>query len=233
MTPVSGSECLFVSQVAPYADGPAGVHGVLAQAAVGVAQLAEMVGLCPRHVEDVRMLSAAEISVAGALVLFTIGDTPWSAEQRAVILERVSRGSLGVVAVHSALDAAGSWAEYGELVGARFDGHPWTQTVDIEVLDHAHPATAHLGATWTWHDEIYQFRDLDPSGHVLLRAPLAELDVTRPGARPPEFGYPMAWCRAHGAGRVFTTALGHFPAAWESPAYLRHLHGGLDWSLGR
>ena len=35
------------------------------------------------------------------------------------------------------------------------------------------------------------------------------------------------------AGRVFTTALGHFPAAWESPAYLRHLHGGLTWALAR
>ena len=30
---------LFVSQVAPYQDGPAGVHGVLDQAAVGVGEI--------------------------------------------------------------------------------------------------------------------------------------------------------------------------------------------------
>jgi hypothetical protein len=30
---------------------------------------------------------------------------------------------------------------------------------------------------------------------------------------------------------VFSTSLGHFPGAWESPAYLRHLAGGLAWSL--
>ena len=40
-----GAELLFVTQVAPYRDGPAGVHGVLDQAAVGVAQVAELHGL--------------------------------------------------------------------------------------------------------------------------------------------------------------------------------------------
>ena len=178
-----------------------------------------------------RAISPAEISVARVLALFTIGETPWSADQRTVILDGVRRGSLAVVALHSALDAAEGWAEYGELVGARFDGHPWTQTVDIDVVDREHPATEHLDDQWQWHDEIYQFRDLRPDAHVLLRAPLDQLDLARPGARPPDFGYPLAWCHRHGAGRVFTTALGHFPAAWESPAYLRHVHGGLEWAL--
>jgi type 1 glutamine amidotransferase len=31
---------------------------------------------------------------------------------------------------------------------------------------------------------------------------------------------------------VFSTSLGHFPGAWETPAYLRHLSGGLQWALG-
>jgi hypothetical protein len=29
-----------------------------------------------------------------------------------------------------------------------------------------------------------------------------------------------------------TTALGHFPIAYEYPTYLRHLSGGLSWVLG-
>ncbi len=48
---------LFVTQVAPYDDGPAGVHGVLDQAAVGVQQVAEMHGLRGRRVDDVRDVS--------------------------------------------------------------------------------------------------------------------------------------------------------------------------------
>jgi len=223
---------LFVTQVAPYRDGPAGVHGVLDQAAVGVAQIAELCGLDATRVDDVRALHESAVHEARALALFTIGETPWSAEQRAAIVERVRAGSLAVLAVHSATDSCYGWDDYGALVGARFDGHPWTQSFTAEVLDMAHPACAHLGGGWAWHDEVYQFRDLRPDAHVLLRVPDTELDLTAPGAHRPSFGYPLSWCFEEGAGRVFSTSLGHFPAAWESPAYLRHLHGGLAWALG-
>ncbi len=224
-------ELLFVPQVAPYRDGPAGVHGVLGQADAGVHEIAELHGLAPRTVADVRELPVADLAAARALVLFTIGETPWSGEQRSAIVDRVRAGELAVLAVHSAADACASWGDYGVLVGARFAGHPWTETVDLEVCDPDHPATAHLGGVWRWHDEVYQFADLRPDAHVVLRVPLGQLDLTAPGASPPAFGYPVAWCHHEGAGRVFTTALGHFPAAWESPAYLRHLQGGLTWAL--
>ena len=222
---------LFVTQVAPYVDGPAGVHGVLDQAAVGVAQVAEMHGLQPQRVDDVRTLSGADLDGARALALFTIGETPWSEVQRAMILDSVRAGSLSVLAIHSATDACYGWDDYGKIVGARFDGHPWTQTFVVDVLDQTHPACAHLGAEWTWHDEVYQFRDLRPDAQVLLRVRDGELDLTASGARPPSFGYPLAWCFEEGRGRVFSTSLGHFPGAWETPAYLRHLAGGLGWAL--
>jgi type 1 glutamine amidotransferase len=79
---------------------------------------------------------------------------------------------------------------------------------------------------------VYQFRDLRPDAQVLLRVRDGELDLGAPGARPPVFGYPLAWCFGEGGGRVFSTSLGHFPGAWETPAYLRHLAGGLEWALG-
>jgi type 1 glutamine amidotransferase len=224
---------LFVTQVAPYTTGPAGVHGVLDQAAVGVAQVAEINGLRSARVDDVRTLDDAALASARALVLFTIGETPWSAAQRDTIVRRVRDGSLALVAVHSATDACYTWPEYGTLVGARFDGHPWTQRVALEVVDTTHPATAHLGATWQWHDEVYQFRDLRADARVLLRVPDDQLDGDAPGAGgvPRSIGHPLSWCFTEGDGRVFSTSLGHFPAAWESPVYLQHLAGGLGWVL--
>jgi type 1 glutamine amidotransferase len=223
---------LFVTQVAPYRDGPAGVHGVLDQAAVGVGQIAELQGLRARTIADVRDLPVDAIREARALALFTIGETPWSAQQRQTIVERVRAGRLAICAIHSATDACYAWDAYGEIVGARFDGHPWTQTFVADVVDPAHPACAHLGADWRWHDEVYQFRDLRPDARVLLRVREGELDLAATGARRPSFGYPLAWCFGEGRGRVFSTSLGHFPAAWESPSYLRHLAGGLGWALG-
>ncbi len=223
---------LFVAQVAPYRDGPAGVHGVLDQAAVGVAEVAELHGLAPERVDDVRTIDAATLRDARALALFTIGETPWSGEQKATILDGVRAGDLAVLSIHSSTDSCYAWDDYGALVGARFDGHPWTQTFTADVLEPSHPACAHLGAEWEWHDEVYQFRDLRPDAQVLLRVRDGELDLTAPGARPPSFGYPLAWCFAEGEGRVFSTSLGHFPQAWETPAYLQHLVGGLGWALG-
>jgi uncharacterized protein len=222
---------LFVTQVAPYSSGPAGVHGVLDQAARGVAQIGEINDLRSRRVDDVRDIDDAALAGARAIALFTIGETPWRASQRAAIVERVRAGSLAIVAIHSATDACYGWHEYGQIVGARFDGHPWTQTVTLDVVERAHPATAHLGDGWRWHDEVYQFRDLRRDADVLLRVRDGDLDLGAPGASPPPFGYPLSWCFHEGVGRVFSTSLGHFPAAWESPAYLQHLSGGLAWAL--
>jgi uncharacterized protein len=229
---VAGDSLLFVTQVAPYLDGPAGVHGVLEQATTAVMQIAELHGLRGQRVHDVRDLDGGDLTTAPALALFTIGETPWSSFQRVLVLDRVRAGQLALVAIHSATDACYAWNEYGALVGARFDGHPWTQEVALDVMEATHPATRHLPSRWSWRDEVYQFRDLRPDARVLLRVAPGQLDTDAPGAKVPGFGYPLSWCFSEGAGRVFSTSLGHFPAAWESPDYLRHLAGGLSWALG-
>ncbi len=78
---------------------------------------------------------------------------------------------------------------------------------------------------------MYQFRDLREDAQILLRVPPASLDLRVPGAGHPTFGFPLSWCFGEGRGRTFSTSLGHFPGAWETPAYLRHLSGGLQWAL--
>ena len=222
---------LHVTQVAPYRDGPAGVHGVLDQSAAAVAELAGSAGLAARRVTDVRDLDADDLAAARVVSLFTIGETPWSPSQRAALVDGVRTGSTALVAIHSATDACYGWEAYGSLVGARFDGHPWTRTVTLDVADRAHPAVAHLGPTWRWHDEIYRFRDLRPDARVLLAARAGDLDHEGVPAAP-AIGYPLSWCFTEGMGRVFSTSLGHFPQACESVEYLRHLGGGLAWALG-
>ncbi len=221
---------LVVTQVAPYMDGPAGVHGVLVQAATALAEIGSMAGLAPRHVADVADVAADDLAAARVLALFTIGETPYSPEQRQAVESAWRSGGLRVLGVHSATDASHGWPAYGEILGARFDGHPWTQPFEIDVADGDHPATAHLGPTWSWRDEVYLFRELRPDARVLLRLAEGQVDLSAPGGRVPECGFPLAWCHDRD-GRTFYTALGHFHGAWETPTYLRHLAGGLDWLL--
>jgi type 1 glutamine amidotransferase len=223
---------LIVTQVAPYVDGPAGVHGVLGQATTALVQLAESAGLTPVVVHDVRDLSPHQLASARALALFTIGETPFSQQQRQAAVASWRAGDLRVLGIHSATDACHSWPEYGDVIGARFDGHPWTQSFAIDVVDREHPATAHLGSQWQWRDEIYLFRALRPDAQVLLRLAEDQVDLSVPGGRTPDCGFPLAWCHQEEAGRTFYTALGHFPGAWETPDYLRHLAGGLAWLQG-
>ena len=176
--------------------------------------------------------TTSDLASARALALFTIGETPWSESQRATLLERLRSGELALAAIHSATDSCYGWDDFGLVVGARFDGHPWTKTVVLDVGEPDHPATRHLGAEWNWHDEVYQFRDLRRDARVLLRVRKGQLDFSVSGAKQPPHGFPLSWCFTEGEGRVFSTSLGHFPGAWESPAYLQHLAGGLAWALG-
>jgi len=203
---------LIVTQVAPYADGPAGVHGVLGQARTALCQLAEIAGLSPVMVDDVRDLSPHQLGAsassggAGVLALFTIGETPFTPTQRAALLDSWHAGHLGVLGVHSATDACHTWPGYGSIIGARFDGHPWTQPFEIEVVGGDHPATAHLGGSWAWRDEIYLFRSLRPDAEVLLRLAPDQVDLSVPGGRVPDCGFPLAWCRRGGGAHVLQRA---------------------------
>jgi type 1 glutamine amidotransferase len=223
---------VYVTQVAPYHDGPAGVHGVLGQSATAVAQLADAAGLRFLHVEDVRRLPLDDLAGAVVVALFTIGETPWTAAQRDALVDGVRSGRTGILAIHAATDSCYGWDDYASLVGARFNGHPWTQDVTLDVREPDHPALAHLGPAWRWHDEVYQFRDLRPDAWVLLQVDESDLDLAARGAVRPPYGFPLSWCFTEGEGRVFSTSLGHFPVAWESVTYLRHLTGGLAWVLG-
>jgi hypothetical protein len=205
------------------------VHGTLSQAKTALSELADMAGLSPTVVTDVRDVSPRQLATTGVLALFTIGETPWSTDQKEAAYSAWRKGQLRILGVHSASDASHMWPEYGSMLGARFDGHPWTQDFAVDIVDAAHPATAHISEQWDWHDEVYLFRDLRPDARVLLRLAEDQVDLSVPGGRVPDCGFPLAWCIEDSAARSFYTALGHFPLAWELPVYLRHLAGGLAW----
>jgi type 1 glutamine amidotransferase len=210
---------VLVTDSAPYGDAAAGVHHALQQAVGAFRQLARKHGLGFTHVEDV----TEKFALGTVLVLFTIGDVPWSAAQRAEILERVSSGTMRVLTVHSGTDASHDWPDYALLTGGRFDGHPVSAVLPLRV-DRAHPATHHLPESWDFKDELYLFRELLPGARILISMEDPPVDVG-------ERALPFAWCHTYGAGRCFTTALGHYGSAWEDVDYVRHLDGALSWLL--
>ena len=93
MTGGAEDTMLVMTQVAPYGDGPAGVHGVLAQASTALAELAGMAGLQAEQVHDVASLPADRLAGAGVLAFFTIGETPFSPAQRRAVEEAWAPGA--------------------------------------------------------------------------------------------------------------------------------------------
>ena len=132
-----------------------------------------------------------------------------------------------------ATDTLYEWPEYGELIGAYFDGHPWTQEVGIEVEDQEHPAMRPLPPSFRIMDEIYQFRSFSRERvHVLMKLDTRTVDLNAPGVARGDGDFALAWTRKYGEGRVFYTALGHFESTWNDPRFQAMLGGAIAWITG-
>ncbi|MCX3059314.1 ThuA domain-containing protein [Streptomyces beihaiensis] len=188
-------------------------------------------GFAVRHTEDpgefARGLDPARGAPPAAVVfLSTSGDilTPEGRERLAAYID----GGGGFAGVHAAACTEYGWPYYGTLLAARFARHPAHQPGRLRVADHDHPATRHLGESWEFEDEWYDFRSdprSDPAVRVLAYAEEASYEGAAMGG-----DHPLVWCRAQGTGRVFYTGLGHSEAAWSDPDFRVHVAGGVGWA---
>ena len=147
------------------------------------------------------------------------------ADQRSAILSFVKGGG-GFIGVHSATDTLYEWPEYGQLVGAYFNDHPWTQEAAVIVEDATHPSTTTLGGRFVIREEFYRFR-ANPRAvtHVLL-----SLDVNSVGATG---DFPLAWSHDVSNGRAYYNALGHFDETWQDARFQAQLRGAIKWVARR
>jgi type 1 glutamine amidotransferase len=180
------------------------------------------------EVDDVARLNAE--TLAGHDVVFfanTSGELPLDDAQKQALLAFVAAGG-GFVGTHSATDTLYSWPEYGRLVGAFFQEHPWTQPARAVPETPTHPLVAAFEPSLELLEEFYVFRTnprANESTLVLLR-----LDPASVGAAG---DIPLAWCATYGAGRTYYNALGHFESTWEDPRFQQHLLDALRWAAGR
>ncbi len=176
--------------------------------------------------EDVSSITSAALAAHDVLFFaLTSGELAFSDAQKAAILTFVSGGG-GFMGAHSASDTLYQWPEYGALVGAYFEAHPWTQTASLIVEHSAHPATQGLGGSLSLLEEFYTFRD-NPRPRVQV---LLTLDAASVGATG---DFPLAWVQTVGAGRSYYNALGHFSETWADPRFRTQWLGAIRWVARR
>ncbi|MFF8572481.1 ThuA domain-containing protein [Streptomyces sp. NPDC015408] len=178
--------------------------------------------------EDAAAFTPSGLSGYEAVVfLNTTGDV-LNDSQQAAFETYVDSGG-GFVGVHAAADTEYDWPYYGRLVGAYFDSHPAIQQATLVTEDRTHPATAHLGATWTRTDEWYNYRaNPRPGVHVLQT-----LDETTYSGGNMGADHPVSWCHSQGAGRSFYTGLGHTAQSYGDPAFRSLLLGAVRYAAGQ
>ena len=143
------------------------------------------------------------------------------------------RGGKGFVAAHVALTAFDSWPEFGELLGARYDDHPWnTASGTVINEDPSFPATRHFPATFPLTDEFYQPKEFSRDKlRVLLRLDVSKMPAN-PNLRRADGDFPLAWAKTYGRGRVFYSSIGHAAETWDSRDVAQMYFEAIKWSLG-
>lgn len=183
--------------------------------------------------EDLSLVSAENLRAFDVVFFFTSGELTLSDRQKGDLLDFVRQGK-AFGGVHSATDTLYNWADYGDLIGAYFNGHPWAQEVSIDMEDPDHPAMRHLVPSFRISDEIYQFRNFSRDRvRVLMTLDTRSVDLAAPGVERSDGDFALAWCRNYGAGRVFYTALGHGEETWRDTRFQTLLLNALLWLSGQ
>jgi type 1 glutamine amidotransferase len=168
-----------------------------------------------------------------AIFFFGVREIDLTAEQRADLLSFVHDDGKGFVAAHSASTAFFSWPEFGEMLGGRFDEHPWgILDATVVVDDPRFPAMKGFPSRLVVHDEHYQLKEFSRDKvRVLAHLDTASLDVKQPLVHRTDGDFPVAWAKTYGAGRVFYSTLGHEPTLWDSKPIQQMYLNAVRWAL--
>ena len=146
----------------------------------------------------------------------------------------------GLAVTHAGVASFRDWPEFGNIIGARFDNHPWVSgsTVTLRVEEPDHPVMqAFAKPLFEVTDEIYQVTA--PYSRDNLRV-LMSIDVNRTTIKLASVGavhrtdndFAMTWIKDYGKGRVFYCALGHDHDLFWNTTVLQHYLDGVQFAAG-
>jgi len=149
-------------------------------------------------------------------------------------------GGKGLAVIHAGVASFRKWPEFGNIIGARFDNHPWGagSTVTLKIDDPSHPvAKAFKEPFFDVTDEIYQVKA--PYSREKVRV-LLSIDASKTNIRLDRIDtihrrdkdFAISWVKSYSKGRVFYCALGHQHDIFWNPVVLQHYLDGIQLTLG-
>ena len=224
-------------------------HDSVTRAMVTIERMGRESGLYDTYIRtDSQMITKRDILAPGgrfpatnkdlrwydAIFFFGVREIDLTAEQKADLLSFVRDDGKGFVAAHTASTAFFSWPEFGEMLGGRFDEHPWG-ILDARVIveDPQFPAMEGFPPAALINDEHYQLKDFSRADvRVVARLDPASLDLKNPRVHRTDGDFPVAWAKTYGKGRVFYSTLGHGIDHWDNPVLQKMYFNAIRWALG-
>ena len=176
---------------------------------------------------------ARNLNYFDAIFFFGVREIDLDAGQRADLVRFVRDDGKGFVATHAGATAFFSWPEFGEMLGSRFDEHPWGITeATVIVEDRTSPISRHLPATFAVTDEHYQLKEFSRDKvHVLARLDPASVDLKAPLVHRTDRDFAVAYTKEYGKGRVFYSTLGHPRELWDEKWLQQMYFEALKWAM--
>lgn len=173
----------------------------------------------------------------------------WPKDFNDKIEQLVSEGKLGLVIVHAANNAFGSWKTYYEMIGMGWQGpgfgdrlklddqgkeirvpkgegdgagHRYTGVFSVIVRDGDHPVTKGMPREWMHsQDELYDN----------MRGPIKNVKVLATAySKGTKAHEPMIWTVSYNKGRIFHTPMGHDLRGMRCNGFVTTLLRGTEWA---
>ncbi|HXS96628.1 MAG TPA: ThuA domain-containing protein [Candidatus Limnocylindrales bacterium] len=218
-------------------------HDSVSHALATIAKLGRETGLWDTYIRtDSELLTKQKLTAGNAknlnhfdaVFFYTTGELDLSDQQKKDLLSFVRDDGKGFLGAHSATDTFYKWPEYGDMIGAYFNEHPWGQVhCTIRTEDKDFPATAHFPASFPFYDEIYQFKEPYSRDklHVLMSVDPSSVDLKNPKVHRTDNDFPVTWEKSYGKGRVFYSSLGHRDEVWDLPDIQKMWIEAIKWAM--
>jgi type 1 glutamine amidotransferase len=216
----SGSRVLVFSRTTGYR------HTSIEAATREIGTLGREFGFAVEHTEDQNQFTDANLKRFAEVVFLSNTQKVLDSAGRAAF-QRFVRGGGGFVAIHSSSNAELDWPWFGDLLGARFNGHPKVQAATVLMEDSTHLSTKCLPAKWIRPDEWYNFKSRPVAdARVLLTVDEKSYEGGLMGEK-----HPIAWYHEFEGSRSWYTSLGHFDEHYTDPVFRSHIVGGMLWAM--
>lgn len=215
-------------------NGKGYVHDNLSASVEALKKLCAENGYESEATDDPSVFTPEKLKTFSCIIFSSTNNEAFDTEAQRQAFVEYTHGGGGFVGIHSASGSERQWPWFWAMLGGKFVRHPELQKFTLKVVDTKHPATNFLGAQWQWEDECYYTNQLNPDIHVLLAADLTTITDDKKNEYPGAvFGnyFPISWCHEFEGGRQFYTALGHKSEYYKDPTFLKHVLGGIQWTL--